>query len=373
MCRVDGFVENVCVWWLEKYWKIQNKTSSSDLTGIPVFKFSELRNKDEIKSVEGAFQQSSQQNYRQAVKRLSWKIFLTMTSTRSANCLKKRDYWTLCDIQISLVWKQGRCSDRYALLLEYICLLRPEAIRREQDCQLFTSLASVFRNAHKTGSLANIAREWLTFLKTALYVSFMSKLKLPIIHMNVFDITYLLKALKAKKFRVIPLSVFYPPIRVLSPHPCFIPPSVFYPLIRVLSPHPCFIPSSVFYPLIRVLSPHPCFIPPSVFYPPIRVLSPHPCFIPSSVFYPLIRVLSPHPCFIPSSVFYPPSVFYPLVRVLSPRPCFIPSSVFYPLIRIRIRQSVSVFYPNPISVGVYSSLFDYVHATQASFGLLHVW
>ena len=73
----------------------------------------------------------------------------------------------------------------------------------------------------------------------------MSKLKLPIIHMNVFDITYLLKALKAKKFRVIPLSVFYPPIRVLSPHPCFIPPSVFYPLIRVLSPHPCFIPSSV--------------------------------------------------------------------------------------------------------------------------------
>ena len=32
-------------------------------------------------------------------------------------------------------------------------------------------------------SLANIAREWLTFLKTVLYVSFMSsKLKLPIIH-----------------------------------------------------------------------------------------------------------------------------------------------------------------------------------------------
>ena len=35
-------------------------------------------------------------------------------------------------------------SDRYALLLEYICFLRSEAIRREQDCQLFTSLASVF-------------------------------------------------------------------------------------------------------------------------------------------------------------------------------------------------------------------------------------
>ena len=118
---------------------------------------------------------------------------------------------------------------------------------------------------------------------------------------------------------------------------------LFYPLIRVLSPHPCFTPSSVFYPLIRVLSPHPCFIPSSVFYPLIRVLPPHPCFIPSSVFYPLIRVLSPHPCFIPSSV------FYPLIRVLSPHPCFIPSSVFYPLIRIRIRPSVSgpVFYPNP--------------------------
>ena len=147
--------------------------------------------------------------------------------------------------------------------------------------------------------------------------------------MYVFDITYLLKAsIKvAKKFRVIPSSVFYPPIRVLSPHPCFIPssvfypPSVIYPPIRVLSPHPCFIPSSVFYPLIRVLSPHPCFIPSSVFYPLIRVLSPHPCFIPPSVFYPLIRVLSPHPCFIP------PSVFYPLIRVLSPHPCFIPSSV----------------------------------------------
>ena len=67
-----------------------------------------------------------------------------------------------------------------------------------------------------------------------------------------------------------------------------------------------------------------------MFYPPIRVLSPHPCFIPSSVFYLLIRVLSPHPCFIP------PSVFYPLIRVLSPHPCFIPSSVFYPLIRIRV-------------------------------------
>ena len=59
-------------------------------------------------------------------------------------------------------------------------------------------------------------------------------------------------------------------------------------------------PPSVFYPLIRVLSPHPCFIPPSVLYPPIRVLSSHPCFIPSSVFYPLIRVLFPHPCFIPT-------------------------------------------------------------------------
>ena len=128
--------------------------------------------------------------------------------------------------------------------------------------------------------------------------------------MYVFDTTYLLKAsIKvAKKFRVIPSSVFYPPIRVLSPHPCF-------------TPHPCFIPLSVFYPPIRVLSPHPCFIPPSVFYPLIRVLYPHPCFIPSSVFYPLIRVLSPHPCFIPSSVFYPP------IRVLSPHPCFIPSSV----------------------------------------------
>ena len=154
--------------------------------------------------------------------------------------------------------------------------------------------------------------------------------------MYVFDITYLLKgSIKvAKKFRVIPSSVFYSPIRVLSPHPCFIPssvfypPSVIYPPIRVLSPHPCFIPSSVFYPLIRVLSPHPCFIPSSVFYPLIRVLSPHPCFIPSSVFYPLIRVLSPHPCFIP------PSVFYPLIRVLSPHPCFILSSVFYPLIRV---------------------------------------
>ena len=110
--------------------------------------------------------------------------------------------------------------------------------------------------------------------------------------MYVFDITCLLKAsIKVtKKFRVIPSSVFYPPIRVLSPHPCLIP-------------HPCFIPSSVFYPLIRVLSPHPCFIPSSVFYPLIRVLSPHPCFILSSVFYPLIRVLSPHP--------YP----YPAIRI----------------------------------------------------------
>ena len=97
--------------------------------------------------------------------------------------------------------------------------------------------------------------------------------------------------------------------------------------------------------------------PPFVFYPPIRVLSFHPCFIPSSVFYPLIHVLSPHPCFIPLSVFYPPirvfipsSVFYPPIRVLSPHPCFIPSSVFYPLIRTRIRPSVSVFYPNPFTV-----------------------
>ena len=95
--------------------------------------------------------------------------------------------------------------------------------------------------------------------------------------MYVFDITYLLKAsIKvAKKFRVIPPSVFYPPIRVLSPHPCFIPSSVFYPLIRVLFPHPCFIPSSVFYPLIRVLSPHLCFILSSVSISG----HPYPCFI----------------------------------------------------------------------------------------------
>ena len=68
--------------------------------------------------------------------------------------------------------------------------------------------------------------------------------------------------------------------------------------------YPCFAPSFVFYPLIRILSPHPCFIPSSVFYPLIRVLSPHPCFIPSSVFYPLIRIRDPHPypypCFIPT-------------------------------------------------------------------------
>ena len=82
------------------------------------------------------------------------------------------------------------------------------------------------------------------------------------------------------------------------------PPSVFYPLIRVLSPHPCFSPPHPCLSSIRVLSPRPCFIPPSVFYPPIRVLSPHPypCFIPSSVFYSLTRVLFPHPGFIPVSV-----------------------------------------------------------------------
>ena len=57
-----------------------------------------------------------------------------------------------------------------------------------------------------------------------------------------------------------------------------------------------------------------------MFYPLIRVLSPHPCFILSSVFYPLIRVLSPHPCFIPSSGFILSSVCYPLIRVLSPHP-----------------------------------------------------
>ena len=56
-----------------------------------------------------------------------------------------------------------------------------------------------------------------------------------------------------------------------------------------------FIPLSVFYPLIRILSPHPCFIPSSVFYPPppIRILSLHPCFIP-------VSVPSVYPCFIPT-------------------------------------------------------------------------
>ena len=107
------------------------------------------------------------------------------------------------------------------------------------------------------------------------------------------------------------ISLPYNLLRVLASIYClFIPSSLFYPPIRVLSPHPCFFPSSVFYPFIRVLSLHPCFIPPSVFYPPIRVLSP------PSVFYPLIRVLSRHPCFIPSfvsvselsvSLFYPKS------------------------------------------------------------------
>ena len=85
---------------------------------------------------------------------------------------------------------------------------------------------------------------------------------------------------------------------------------MFYPLIRVLSPHPCFIPSSVFYPLIRVLSPHPCFIPSSVFYPPIRVLSSHPCFIPSSVFYPLIRIR------VSVSVFYSNPIFTAVYQVI---------------------------------------------------------
>ena len=133
--------------------------------------------------------------------------------------------------------------------------------------------------------------------------------------------------------QIFPPSLFYPLIRALSPHPCFIPSSVFYPLIRVLSPHPCFIPSSVFYSLIRVLFPHP--------YP----CHPYPCFISSSGLkhsYVYVSknsnffVLSPHPCFIPSSV------FYPLIRVLFPHPCFIPSSVSVSV------PSLSVFYPNPV-------------------------
>ena len=105
-----------------------------------------------------------------------------------------------------------------------------------------------------------------------------------------------------------PPSVFYPPIRVLSPHPCFILPSVFYPLIRVLSPHPCFIPSSVFYPFIRVLSPHPCFIPPSVFYLLIRVLSPHPYPYPAIRIRIRIRVLSQPICNV--SIYVPAYVCY---------------------------------------------------------------
>ena len=71
------------------------------------------------------------------------------------------------------------------------------------------------------------------------------------------------------------------------------------------------------YNLWRVLaSIYYIFIPSSVFYPPIRVLSPHPCFIPSPVFYPLIRAVS-----VPSvsvSVFYS-NLFYPCNAKLTAR------------------------------------------------------
>ena len=85
--------------------KCKTNTSSSDLTDIPVFKFSEVRNKDEIG--RGGFSTVFTAKLPSSGEKIVVKNFLTMTSTRSANCLKKRDYWTLCDIQISLVWKAG--------------------------------------------------------------------------------------------------------------------------------------------------------------------------------------------------------------------------------------------------------------------------
>ena len=81
-------------------------------------------------------------------------------------------------------------------------------------------------------------------------------------------------------FFMLAISSLYNLWRVLASIYCiFIPSSMFYPLVRVLSPHPCFIRLSVFYPLIHVLSSHPCFIPTSVPYP--RHPYPYPCFIPS--------------------------------------------------------------------------------------------
>ena len=90
----------------------------------------------------------------------------------------------------------------------------------------------------------------------------------------------------------------------------FLLPSIFYRPIRHLSPNPLFIPSFAFYPLIRLLSLHPLFFLPSAFYPPIRHLSSHPSFIPSSAFYPPICLLSLHPLFIhhPYPPNHPPSV-----------------------------------------------------------------
>ena len=68
---------------IEKY-----KTNTS--SGIPVFKFSELRNKDEIG--RGGFSTVFTAELPSSGEKIVVKNILTMTSTRSANCLKKRDY-----------------------------------------------------------------------------------------------------------------------------------------------------------------------------------------------------------------------------------------------------------------------------------------
>ena len=120
--------------------KYKTNTSSSGLTGIPVFKFSELRNKDEIG--RGDFSTVFTAELPSSGEKIVVKKFFDDDIDTERKLFKEARLLNTLR-HPNIVSLKSRCSDRYALLLEYVYFdLKPFGVNKMST--VYTSLASVF-------------------------------------------------------------------------------------------------------------------------------------------------------------------------------------------------------------------------------------
>ena len=114
---------------IEKY---KTNTSSSDLTGIPVFKFSDLRNKDEIG--RGGFSTVFTAELPSSGEKIVVKKFFDDDIDTERKLFKEARLLNTLR-HPNIVSLKGRCSDRYALLLEYVYFdLKPFGVNEIVNC-----------------------------------------------------------------------------------------------------------------------------------------------------------------------------------------------------------------------------------------------